>query len=107
MENQDIVTNLTDRKLWYRIACMVMYGFIFYFIQTAVLVLAVFQLVYKVLTGEPHAQVLSVCKDLAAYINQLVQYLLFNSETQPFPIGEWPSSAPSPRQESKTGTDPR
>lgn len=95
-EHNDIVANLADRSLWYRVLCMLLFGFIFYLVETAVLVLAIFQVIYKVFTGEPNGQVLAISKDLALYINQLVNYLLFNSEEQPFPIGEWPSGSPRP-----------
>lgn len=102
-DQNDIVANLTDRSFWYRALCMLLFGFIFYLVETAVLVLAIFQVIYKVFTGEPNAQVLAISKDLALYINQLVNYLLFNSEEQPFPIGEWPSGSPSPPTHSSYG----
>lgn len=97
MDSQDFVTNLTDRKVWYRILCMLLYGFIFYLIETAVLVIAVFQVIYRIFMNEPHQQLKQVSKDLAVYINQLVEYLLFNADYQPFPIGEWPSQGQEPQ----------
>lgn len=108
MDSQDFVTNLTDRKVWYRILCMLLYGFIFYLIETAVLVIAVFQVIYRIFMNEPHQQLKQVSKDLAVYINQLVEYLLFNADYQPFPIGEWPSQGqePQPRSESTRESRP-
>lgn len=103
----DLVGNLTDRSFWYRILSMVLFGLVFYFVETAVFVLAIFQVIYKALTGEVHQQVLSVSRDLALYINQLVNYLLFNSEEQPFPIGEWPSATPPTHSPSQGGATPR
>lgn len=103
----DLVGNLTDRSFWYRILSMVLFGLVFYFVETAVFVLAIFQVVYKALTGEVHQQVLAVSRDLALYINQLVNYLLFNSETQPFPVGEWPSATPPTPKAAPRAADHR
>lgn len=93
MDSQDFVTNLTDRKVWFRILYMLLYGLIFYLIETAVLVIAVFQIIYRIFMNEPHEQLRTLSKDLVVYVKQVVEYLMFTSDYQPFPVGEWPGSA--------------
>lgn len=93
MDSQDFVTNLTDRKVWFRILYMLLYGLIFYLIETAVLVIAVFQIIYRIFMNEPHEQLRTLSKDLVVYVKQVVEYLMFTSDYQPFPVGEWPGSS--------------
>lgn len=111
MDSQDFVTNLTDRNVWFRILYMLLFGLIFYLLETAILVIAVFQIIYRIFMNEPHEQLRTLSKDLAVYVKQLVEYLLFTSDYQPFPVGEWPGSShhrsePSAHREPSAGREP-
>ena len=68
---------------------------IFYSIAEVVLfAVVVFQFLLKLFTGETNARLRKLAQSLATYIYQIIQFLGFNSDYQPYPFGAWPKGEP-------------
>ena len=80
-----------------RAVLMVVYALITYFAaQFLIYILAVVQWVVVLLHGRPNDRLLQFGKNLSAYVHQCFDYLTFNSEEAPFPLGSWPDVKPGP-----------
>jgi hypothetical protein len=50
-------------------------------------------------TGKPNERLSRFGLSLAIYTYQIVSYLTFNTERQPFPFTDWPTGPPSAAEE--------
>ena len=53
--------------------------------------LVIVQFLYSWITGSPNEKLLSFSASLSEYVRQLIVYISFNSDTKPWPMGEWPT----------------
>jgi len=60
-----------------------------YFISTVVFVTTVFQFIYTAILGKSQERVQKFTANLAHYAKDVINYLTFNSEKKPWPMGEW------------------
>ena len=60
------------------------------FITMLLLVITLAQAIYIWMEGEPNREIFKFSKAMAEYSKQLVEYVSFNSNIRPWPIGEWP-----------------
>lgn len=68
----------------------ILYLIIIRLISTVLFVIAITQYIYSWLTGEPNEKILYFTESLAVYSKQLVEYVGFNTDERPWPVGEWP-----------------
>ena len=80
-----------DKKaIWWRGLYMVLFAFLVSIAKMVVVAIVVFQFITVLITDKPNEQLHKFSKGLAKYIYEIVLYLTFNSEQQPFPMGPWP-----------------
>lgn len=82
--------NVTARSTWTRGAFTLLFVIIYYFAFFLVLGIVLFQFVLTLLTGKNNDQLLRFGQSLAAFIQQALLYITYNSEEKPFPFGPWP-----------------
>lgn len=83
-------THLKDFSKWIRLAYMLVVAVIFYFVLIyLILFIALFQMVYALLTGKPNANLGEFNQGLCQYITSICQYLTYVSDTKPFPFEKW------------------
>lgn len=95
----DIITlkqHLTRTGTWVRASLMLVLAFILYSLvytplRYAFVILILFQLGTKLLTGELNENLLSFSKSLCIYIYQILSYLTYSSDKRPFPFGKLPA----------------
>lgn len=68
----------------------ILYLIIIRLISAVLFVIAITQYIYSWLTGEPNDKILYFTESLAVYSKQLVEYVGFNTDERPWPVGEWP-----------------
>ena len=73
---------------------MLLFAFLSVIARVVIGVIVVFQFVHKLITGDVNNRALKLGHGLASYIYQLIQYLTFNSDYQPYPFGAWPRTEP-------------
>jgi hypothetical protein len=82
------------KSKWLRLLFMVIYAIIFYILMHVVIALiAIVQFFISLFTGKVNNDILGFSKSLNAYLYQIMQYLTYNLEAKPFPLGEpWPKN---------------
>ncbi len=73
-----------------RVLYIILFLIIERFISMVLFVIAITQLIYVWLTGEPNDTLLDFNHSLAEYMKQVVAYLGFNTDIKPWPKGDWP-----------------
>ncbi len=85
---------LTRRPVWVRALFMVLFAVAFYVIvQLLVGALAIVQFLIVLISGRANKQLLRFGSDLSAYVYQILRFLTFNTEAQPFPFSDWPNES--------------
>ena len=69
---------------------IILYLIIIRLISAVLFVIAITQYIYSWLTGEPNDKIMVFTESLAIYSKQLVEYVGFNTDERPWPVGEWP-----------------
>lgn len=69
------------------------YGFIAWFVLHVIFVLAVVQFVMVAINGRVHDEIKSFSASLIEYERELLAYITFVQDAQPFPFGAFPKSA--------------
>lgn len=94
----------SEGSLPLRAVLMVLFALITYFIaQFLIYILAIVQWVVALLHGRPNDRLLQFGKNLSAYVHQCFDYLTFNSEEAPFPLGSWPDVKPGGKPTQAAG----
>jgi hypothetical protein len=81
---------VTDK--WLRALFMILFIIISWIAKWIVSIIAIFQFIYTLLTGNPLKTVMPFSDSLGQYIFQIIQYLTYVSEEKPFPFTNWPTS---------------
>ena len=70
---------------------MIIFLIISRFVAIAIWFIAIFQFIYALIFGKPNEDVLRFTKSLSEYIKEIVSYVSFNTDQQPWPLGGvWP-----------------
>jgi uncharacterized membrane protein len=75
-----------------RLAYMILFLIIGRFVSVIVFFAAIFQFVYIWIYHQPNAQVLELTAALSEFAKEIIQFIAFNTEKIPWPIGEWPKT---------------
>ncbi len=73
-----------------RVLYTILYLIIGRFISMVLFVITITQFIYSWLSGEPNEKILTFSQNMAEYTKQLVEYVGFNTNEKPWPIGDWP-----------------
>jgi hypothetical protein len=92
----EIKKYLTKTSTWIRAAFMlvlalILYSLVYTPLKYVFIIVVLFQLGSKLLTGELNENLLSFSKSLCLYIYQILSYLTYTTEKKPFPFGKLPS----------------
>lgn len=87
--------HLANAQSWWRLPFMILFGVIFNVVAWLVAIVALFQFIHTLFTGAPNQRVRGFSASLGAYIEQMVDYLIYQTERKPFPFAEWPSARSS------------
>ena len=92
---EEVKENLKSRGTWLRLAYMVLFALLFYIAEIVLIVVALLQFAWKLLSGDTNARLTTLGEELGRYLYQIVRFLTFNSEEMPFPFADWPGAAPA------------
>ena len=85
------VTTTHGRKLWIRGLFMVLMAMVYQLSCTLLFIVAVMQFVFALFSGVPNARLLAFGRSLGRYVQQIVRFLVFDTEDMPFPFSDWPA----------------
>jgi len=88
--NKTIKDNLRSESFWLRSLFMILFFIVYRIVDLLVLLVAISQWLYVLLTGDANTSLTRFAGGLAAYVAQIISYLSYNSEEKPFPFSDWP-----------------
>lgn len=90
--DQQLKSNLTSSKHWFRLLFMLFYGVclqVAFVVMTAVVCI---QFLFALISGDDNRQLRAFGNSLSQFIFQSFQFLTYNSEEKPFPFADWPEA---------------
>lgn len=92
--SNDVKQNLKRQSTWMRGFYMLIYIACCTIADIVLFAVIVFQFLLKLFTGDTNERLHKLGQGLSTYIYQILQYLSFNSDYQPYPFGAWPKGEP-------------
>jgi hypothetical protein len=97
MENEEIKVNVKRQDIWKRAVFMLVFVVAYSVAEFILGAIVLFQFLMVLITKETNEALKDFSAQLCKYIFQIVRYLSFNTEYQPFPFNQWPKN-PNDRQ---------
>jgi len=86
-----IVDNLKQPSSWIRLVFMIGFAILLYVIIAPVIfVLMLVQALFVLITGDYNSNLRYLGAALAQYVLQILQFISYNSDVQPFPFADFP-----------------
>ncbi|MCP4335198.1 MAG: DUF4389 domain-containing protein [Gammaproteobacteria bacterium] len=92
--SNDVKENLKRQSTWMRGLYMLIYTIFYTIAEIVLFALIIFQFLLKLFTGDTNDRLRKLGQGLSTYIYQILQYMNFNSDYQPYPFGAWPKGEP-------------
>lgn len=84
--------NLSSRQVWQRGGFILIFALFYGVSKIVVGAIVLFQFATLLITHEVNGRLAGFSQSLSAYIYQLLQYMMCNSDEKPFPFTDWPAS---------------
>jgi len=88
---EELKEHVKDPNIWKRLLFIIMFTILYSAAEVVLAVVVVFQFLTILITGSKNDKVLSFGAQLSTYAYQVLRYLTFNADDQPYPVGDWPS----------------
>jgi hypothetical protein len=92
--SNDVKENLKSQSTWIRGLYVLIYAIFYTIAEIVLFAIIVFQFLLKLFTAETNERLRKLGQGLSTYIYQILQYMNFNSDYQPYPFGAWPKGEP-------------
>ncbi|GAA5523728.1 hypothetical protein Maes01_00277 [Microbulbifer aestuariivivens] len=92
MDNEELKKNIASGSQWMRLLYMVLFFFLLEIAGLVLLAVVLLQFLFALFTGSANDNLRRLGDQLASYVYQALQFLIYNSEEKPFPFSEWPES---------------
>lgn len=90
--NQDqIKANLLSVSFWVRLLFMLGYALALWVVWIILIVICLVQTVIVLITGRANANLQGFGTQTAAYMHQIIRFMIFSTEERPFPFNEFPA----------------
>jgi len=86
--------NIKSSATWKRLLFMILFVALWSISRIVVLAVVVLQFFWVLLSGQTNARLTAFGLSLATYSYQIIMYLTYNTEEQPFPFSDWPAGPP-------------
>ena len=85
--------NIKSESFWLRSLFMVLFFVVYRIVDILVLLVAISQWFYVLLSGDANQGLSRFAKGLSLYVAQIITYLSYNTEEKPYPFSDWPKDA--------------
>lgn len=92
--DSDFKDNLKNQSTWKRALYILVFLVCYALAEVVVYAVVIFQLLLKLFTGHTNDRLHKLGQSLSTYVYQILQYITFNSDYQPYPFGAWPRREP-------------
>ena len=103
--NTDVKDNIKQQSTWIRGLYMLIFALFYGIAEVVLFAVVIFQFLLNLFVAESNPRLLKLGQGLATYIYQIIQYLTFNSDYQPYPFGAWPKGEPAVSKKLPADTD--
>ena len=83
--------NIKSSNVWMRGFFIFLYAMISYVAISLTFFVVIFQFASLLFTGKLNERLLPFGQSLSILIHQIFNFLTFNSDEKPFPLGNWPT----------------
>jgi hypothetical protein len=83
-------SQLSERAFWSRALHMVLFAIAYTIAEFVIVLLVVVQFITILVTGRANEPLLRFGNSLSTYVRQILRFVLYNTETMPFPFSDWP-----------------
>ena len=87
----ELTEKLTRRDIWVRALYMMLFVIAYGVAEILLALVVVFQFFAILFTGRANEPLLRFGTNLSTYVYQILKFLTFNAEQQPFPFSDWPN----------------
>lgn len=87
---QENTQKTSGKKIWSRLLYMILFAIVFGITETVVYITALVAFASMLVRGSINPSILGFGKNLGKFVNQIVEFLTFNTEDLPFPFTAWP-----------------
>jgi len=91
-DEKNVEECIKDKNVWIRLLYMILFTILYSIAEVVIFAVAVYQFLYVLFTGNKDDKILNLGKSLSAYVYQVLQFLTFNTESKPYPMGDWPDA---------------
>ncbi|HZD25723.1 MAG TPA: DUF4389 domain-containing protein [Alphaproteobacteria bacterium] len=88
--DETLKQNLTRRSIWIRVLYMILFAVVFELAKFVVLLIAVVQVLAKLLSGGVNEELRHFGGRLGRYLQQIVAFQTFHTEERPYPFSPFP-----------------
>jgi len=85
-------TQFDNKSAWQRVLFTAIFWVIFYLSQLVIAAVVVAQCIFLLVGGKPNDQLLKFGENMGRYVHDVLKFLTFNTEQQPFPFSDFPKS---------------
>ena len=90
----EVTQNMKNQSHWIRGLHMLIYALCYSLAVMLLSAIVVFQFLLKLFTADTNERLRKLGQGLSTYVYQILQYMNFNSDYQPYPFGAWPKGEP-------------
>lgn len=98
-QDQGLEHNIKSRSTWLRLLFMILFLVLWGISRIVILAVVVLQFLWVLFTGQTNERLGKFGLSLATYSYQIITFLTYNSEEQPFPFSDWPAGPPGDGRE--------
>lgn len=84
--------NITDPDIWLRVLYTLLFALAWQVVELLLAGILVVQLVFRLFTGQPQADLAGLGNSLSQYAWQMGRYVAGASDVKPWPFIEWPAA---------------
>ena len=89
--DEKLKANISDQSIWRRLLFMILFAVIFNIAEFIILAIAVVQFFNKLTTGSVNGELRDLGPRLGQYLQQIVAFETFYTDTRPYPFAPFPA----------------
>ena len=93
--DDEIRANITSPDTWLRLLSIIFFAFVANVLMWLVWIIAGVQFIWSLITSKTNENLDEFSASLVAYLTTIFEYLVYRSDTKPFPFSPWDETVAS------------
>jgi len=103
--SDDLKDNIKKQSTWKRGLYILLFSIFYGIAEFVMYMIIIFQFLLQLFTGETNERLRKLAQGISTYVYQVLQFMSFNSDVQPYPFGAWPKGEPKPAAKKVIASD--